>query len=245
MSGAVMVFAVLGALILAQNVMSSADGTEKEFQLVQGTREHQASGGAASQKTEEPGAPSAADAAKSCGSGEEKKTEKPEKESIASSAFGYEKEADTVGEQAAYYAMCCQGVRYVYGGTDLPDLDGGKISAGYSFSNDKELELVELPDEDWGDSYGVDSSGFVMKVFEKFNVKLPRAVKEQAQQGTEVKIKDIRPGDIIFYGTSDARITHCGIYVGGDQVVHASARTKAVKISDMNYRRMAKVVRVV
>ena len=81
MSGAVMVFAVLGALILAQNVMSSADGTEKEFQLVQGTREHQASGGAASQKTEEPeesGAPTAAGTAKSGGSGEEKKTEKPE-----------------------------------------------------------------------------------------------------------------------------------------------------------------------
>ena len=117
--------------------------------------------------------------------------------------------------------------------------------AGYSFSSDKGPELVELPDEAWGDSYGVDSSGFVMKVFEKFNVKLPRAVKGQAQQGTEVKIKDIRPGDIIFYGTSDARITHCGIYVGGDRVVHASARTKAVKISDMNYRRMAKVVRVV
>ena len=248
MSGAVMVFAVLGALILAQNVMSSADGTEKEFQLVQGTREHQASGGAASQKTEEPeesGAPTAAGTAKSGGSGEEKNTANPEKESIASSAFGYEKEADTVGELAAYYAMCCQGVRYVYGGTDLPDLDGGQISAGYSFSSDKGPELVELPDEAWGDSYGVDSSGFVMKVFEKFNVKLPRAVKGQAQQGTEVKIKDIRPGDIIFYGTSDARITHCGIYVGGDRVVHASARTKAVKISDMNYRRMAKVVRVV
>lgn len=91
----------------------------------------------------------------------------------------------------------------------------------------------------------MDFSGLVQAVFKEFGIRLPRSVKDQAKQGREIKLKDVRPGDIIFYGTSNARLTHCGIYAGEDKIIHASARTKCVAVSDMNYRRIAKVVRVV
>ena len=278
-SEAVMVFAVLGTLILVQNVMSSADGkkTEFEFQLVEGEKEQPVSGNAVSGGEE-----AKEDDTKDENPVEEKEmpqdTENQENSSIESSAEssveereepelvvgenvhsessasanisnGYVKEKSALGEVVVSYAKVFQGVPYVYGGTDLPDVDFWTFTVNAEASaegtEEEAIELYKGEREDWQDGYGVDCSGFVMKVFEKFDIKLPRTVKEQSQQGTEVKIKDIEPGDIIFYGTSNAKITHCGIYAGEDKVIHVSARTEVVKLSDMNYRRIAKVVRVV
>lgn len=232
-SGAIMVFAVIGSLILAQNVMSSADGKEKEFQLVEGKKDETASGNAVSEFKEE-----------------KQKQEQPERvagtsdseeKSSVTAITGFTKGKGSLGEQVVSYAKAFQGVPYVYGGTDLPAVD----SWTFSFEGTEEMPELCEGKKGWQDEYGVDCSGFVMKVFEKFDMKLPRTVEEQAQQGNEVKIKDMKPGDIIFYGTSNAKITHCGIYAGEDKVIHVSARTEVVKISDMNYRRIAKVVRVV
>jgi len=240
-SGAIMAFAIFGTLILAQNVMSSADGNGKEFQLAEGKKEELVSGNAVSQDTESSEKPSPE-------TGERKQdqsklvegTSDPEEKS--SVIIGFEKEKSPLGEVIVSYAKVFQGVKYVYGGTDLPDVDSWTFSLE---GTEEEAVRLYKGKRDWQDGFGVDSSGFVMKVFEKFDVKLPRTVKEQAQQGTEVKIKDMKPGDIIFYGTSSAKITHCGIYAGKDKVIHVSARTEMVKLSDMNYRRIAKVVRVV
>lgn len=258
-----MVFAVIGSLILAQNVMSSADGKEKEFQLVEGKRDETASGNAVSEdektkekdikdefQTEEKKDPQDTESPeKPSSEPKEEKQEEPElvtgasdSGEISSVITSFTKGKSSLGERVVSYAKAFQGVPYIYGGTDLPDVD----SWTFSFEGTEE-EMPELYEgkKGWQDEYGVDCSGFVMKVFEKFDIKLPRTVKEQAQQGTEVKIKDMKPGDIIFYGTSNAKITHCGIYAGEDKVIHVSARTEVVKISDMNYRRIAKVVRVV
>ena len=277
MSGSIMVFAVLGALILVQTVMSSADGKGKEFrltgsaagQIVSGSvvsgnsvSESAVSGNSVSEDTnEEKGRPVPHKKKNDEGIGTSPKKEEPETpiqnegenvegnwssdKTEAEATCGFVKEEDSIGEQIASYAQELQGVPYVYGGTKLPKKP---ISVSYSWLEGDGKDMVELAEGQtnlYGDEYGVDCSGLVQGVFGKFKIKLPRSVKDQAKQGKEIKLKDARPGDIIFYGASNAKLTHCGIYVGKEKIVHVSARTKFVTVSDMNYRRIAKVVRVV
>ena len=251
MSGSIMVFAVLGALILVQTVMSSADGKGKQFKSAEGTAGQAVSGsvvsGDAVSGNSVSGSP---DGEKEQPSLHEKKNNKDEKDSEkaeAEASFGMVKEKDSLGEQIAEYAQWLQGVPYVYGGTKLPE---ETVVHSYIWSEDGDNDIVEdgkLSDvlSDVYGEYGVDCSGLVQGVFGAYGIKLPRSVKDQAEQGREVKVKDIRPGDIIFYGADNEKITHCGIYVGKDKIVHVSARTKVVAVSDMNYRRIARVVRVV
>lgn len=247
-SGSIMVFAVLGALILVQAVMSSADRKERVFGLAEGAARQSVSGSAAS------GGASSKEAVSSGEEADRKKSERPlsskdkkgaeedEIPDITDVSCGFSKDEDSLGERIAAYAESMQGVPYVYGGTKLPE---EPVTYTYSFDETGRKVTQNNLKNLYGSEFGVDCSGLVQAVFKKFDIRLPRSVKDQAKQGREIKLKDVRPGDLIFYGTSNARLTHCGIYVGEDKIVHASARTKYVAVSDMNYRRIAKVVRVV
>lgn len=90
---------------------------------------------------------------------------------------------------------------------------------------------------------GADCSGYVMGVFKKYGVKLPRTSREQANSGTTVKVSEAKPGDLIFYGNGKT-INHVAIYIGGGQVIHASSPKTGIKISNVNYRSPVKAVRV-
>lgn len=214
---------VLGALVLLNYTMSSADDRTREFSVTQAVSESSVSGQVVS----------GGSVSGSSVSEQEVSGEQP-------SFYGYGQvnPADPLGTQIVSCAMGWQGVRYVYGGTDLPDQ-----ASAWTDGNVKEkgFEGKDL----WGKCYGVDCSGFVMRVYERFGIKLPRSVKDQAEMGREVKLKDIEPGDIIFYGANNTTLTHCGIYAGDGQIIHVSAQTKVVTFDDMNYRRIAKVKRVV
>lgn len=90
---------------------------------------------------------------------------------------------------------------------------------------------------------GADCSGYVLGVFKKFGVKLPRTSREQANCGTVIKVSDAKPGDLIFYGNGKT-INHVAIYIGGGQVIHASSPKTGIRISNVSYRSPIKAVRV-
>ena len=90
---------------------------------------------------------------------------------------------------------------------------------------------------------GADCSGFVMKVFQKYGVKLPRNSRSQANCGTTIKVAEAKPGDLIFYAKGKT-INHVAIYLGNGQVVHASSPKTGIKISNVSYRTPFKAVRV-
>lgn len=90
---------------------------------------------------------------------------------------------------------------------------------------------------------GADCSGFVMKVFQKYGVKLPRNSRSQANCGTTIKVAEAKPGDLIFYAKGKT-INHVAIYIGNGQVVHASSPKTGIKISNVSYRTPFKAVRV-
>ncbi|HWQ08410.1 MAG TPA: C40 family peptidase [Holophaga sp.] len=73
---------------------------------------------------------------------------------------------------------------------------------------------------------GFDCSGFVRFVFGTFGLGLERSSYSQATQGKAVDLKQIQPGDLLFFktrGKSD-RISHVGIYLGQGQFIHAGSR---------------------
>lgn len=82
---------------------------------------------------------------------------------------------------------------------------------------------------------GVDCSGFTMKIYQRYGISLPHSSRAQPSYGTKINRSEIRPGDLIFYG-SGSSINHVAIYIGNGQVVHASNARDGIKISNAFYR---------
>jgi hypothetical protein len=80
----------------------------------------------------------------------------------------------------------------------------------------------------WGGrtSLGYDCSGFVQMLYNQIGVPLPRNSKRQIKdpQFQTVDIEKLEPGDLIFFGKSDTKITHVGMYIGNGQFIHSTVR---------------------
>jgi peptidoglycan endopeptidase LytE len=80
---------------------------------------------------------------------------------------------------------------------------------------------------------GIDCSAFVKKIYEIFNVQLPRTAQEQFLFGRKVEKNELEEGDLVFFKTRRAHHAHVGIYIGDNQFVHASSRNKEVKVDNL------------
>ncbi|HYC87536.1 MAG TPA: C40 family peptidase [Chryseosolibacter sp.] len=81
----------------------------------------------------------------------------------------------------------------------------------------------------WGGKspFGIDCSGFVQMVFKIAGYRLFRDAWQQANQGKAVKSFDQTvPGDVAFFRNADKKITHTGIVIEKDRIVHASGRVR-------------------
>ena len=78
----------------------------------------------------------------------------------------------------------------------------------------------------WGGRtvFGIDCSGFVQIVFKLFNIKLPRDAYQQAEVGEDVGfLAEAKPGDLAFFDNEQGKITHVGILLSPQSIIHASA----------------------
>lgn len=80
-----------------------------------------------------------------------------------------------------------------------------------------------------------DCSGFVYYVFRHFDVTLNRGATGQLSNGTAIERSQLRPGDLVFFfdGKVSTPVSHVGIYIGGDEFIHASTNSYEVVISSM------------
>lgn len=88
-------------------------------------------------------------------------------------------------------------------------------------------------------SAGFDCSGLVSKVFDENSRKLPRRSSDQALEGTEINIKNVRPGDLVFFSTSGSgMVSHVGIVHtirnNGEVTFIHSSTSKGVIFSSLN-----------
>lgn len=86
-----------------------------------------------------------------------------------------------------------------------------------------------------GPESGLDCSGLVRYVFkEVWNKELPRTSQEISQVGQKIDLKDLRPGDLVFYNTLRRSFSHVGIYLGDNKFVHAPSAGGEVRIERMD-----------
>lgn len=81
-----------------------------------------------------------------------------------------------------------------------------------------------------------DCSGFVMQVYlQALQVKIPRNSGMQAEFCRELRQKDVKEGDLVFFatGSDPQKVTHVGLMIDDIQFIHASS-SKGVVISSMN-----------
>lgn len=88
---------------------------------------------------------------------------------------------------------------------------------------------------------GADCSGFTQEVYKHFGITTGRSSRDRAANGREIAVSDIQPGDLLFYASGDY-INHVAMYIGNDQVIHASTPSTGIKISPYNYRTPCKAV---
>lgn len=92
----------------------------------------------------------------------------------------------------------------------------------------------------WGGASrrGFDCSGLVQYVYGKVGIRLPRTADRQALIGSPVKMAHARPGDLMFFNTSKVRgaVTHVGIYMGNNRMLHAPAAGKTVRYAEVGAR---------
>ncbi len=81
---------------------------------------------------------------------------------------------------------------------------------------------------------GFDCSGYVMYVYKKNGVLLPRSAKAQYGVGRKIMRAEMKTGDLVFYHTLRNKFSHVGIYVGGHRFIHAPRTGKQVSYADMD-----------
>jgi hypothetical protein len=116
----------------------------------------------------------------------------------------------------------------------------GKISRSVSDILKDAEKYIGTPYKFGGNtSSGFDCSGFTVKVFEENDLNLPRRSSDQAEAGKNIDIKEVKPGDLLFFATAGgSRVSHVGIVhdIGPDgevKFIHAST-SKGVIISSLN-----------
>ena len=114
------------------------------------------------------------------------------------------------------------------------------------------VDMVEYAKQFLGNPYkyggtsltkGIDCSAFVQAIYKKFGVKLERSSGAQSKKGTTIKTSELKPGDLIFY-SKNGSINHVAMYIGNNQVIHASCPKYGIRISKYNYRTPTKCVRM-
>lgn len=125
--------------------------------------------------------------------------------------------------------------------------------ADYSGMSVEQKEVVSFALKYVGNRYryggtsltnGTDCSGFTYSVYRNFGYDMKRTAYQQLCATKNVKKKNLKPGDLIFYGSSKSSCSHVALYIGNKKVVHASTESTGIVISNYDYRRIVGYGRV-
>ncbi len=80
----------------------------------------------------------------------------------------------------------------------------------------------------WGGKsmYGIDCSGLTQNVYRAVGIHLLRDASQQVNQGQNIQWDERQIGDLLFYTTSSDKITHVGILISKDEIIHAHGRVR-------------------
>ena len=87
----------------------------------------------------------------------------------------------------------------------------------------------------WGgkNAMGMDCSGFTQVIMSLFGKQLKRNASEQVTQGRKIASLDkVQAGDLVFFDHHDGKISHVGIAIDSERVIHCSGRVKVEKLDE-------------
>jgi cell wall-associated NlpC family hydrolase len=98
----------------------------------------------------------------------------------------------------------------------------------------------------WGgvSTYGYDCSGFTQMLVRQRGILMPRDADVQAGWSGVIPVerKDLKAGDLLFFGGSPTKITHTGMYMGNGEFIHDTTNThpevQLSKLDDMPWTKL-------
>ena len=81
---------------------------------------------------------------------------------------------------------------------------------------------------------GFDCSGFTMYCYSKVGVSLTHNAAAQYSQGKHVSKKNLKKGDLVFFGSSTSSINHVGIYIGNGKMIHSPHTGAVVRVESID-----------
>ncbi|MEJ2360346.1 MAG: C40 family peptidase [Gammaproteobacteria bacterium] len=96
--------------------------------------------------------------------------------------------------------------------------------------------MLGIPYHYGGDTprQGFDCSGLVYYAHLRAGVRLPRTSYGQFRVSRPVALRNLHPGDLVFFSTRRDRVSHVGIYIGRHEFIHAPARGQDVTIDKLS-----------
>jgi len=88
----------------------------------------------------------------------------------------------------------------------------------------------------WGGKtpFGIDCSGFTQMAYKLNGYKLLRDASQQATQGEALSfIEESQPGDLAFFDNEEGRITHVGIIMADNYIIHASGKVRIDRLDHL------------
>ncbi|MDO5036999.1 MAG: C40 family peptidase [Tissierellia bacterium] len=110
-------------------------------------------------------------------------------------------------------------------------------------NQDKVAYVIESAKQKMGSPYvwagtgdpGYDCSGLVYAIYtEELGIPLPRTSSSQAEVGVKLTREELQAGDLVFFNTSGGGISHVGIYIGDDTIIHAASGAGYVKTDKLS-----------
>jgi cell wall-associated NlpC family hydrolase len=136
---------------------------------------------------------------------------------------------------------------WIMPGSFLPDYDGthmyvnGEAYPVKTISIEDNLSYATLAKQYlnapylWGGKgfFGIDCSGLTQVVYRMMGKKLLRDALQQATQGHTLAFRaEAQEGDLAFFDNDQGQITHVGIMLNSDTIIHASGMVRIDKIDD-------------
>lgn len=114
-------------------------------------------------------------------------------------------------------------------------IDAKNISANEASIKKFALQFLNTPYL-WGGRsvFGVDCSGFCQLVFKCLNIRLLRDAYQQSTQGEAIGfLQEVRCGDLAFFDNETGKITHVGILLDGNTIIHSSGKVRIDSIDNL------------
>lgn len=88
----------------------------------------------------------------------------------------------------------------------------------------------------WGGKtpFGIDCSGFTQMVYKLNGYKLHRDASQQAREGEPLSfIEESEAGDLAFFDNDEGNITHVGIIMDNNYIIHASGKVRIDRLDHL------------